>query len=48
MTKKKLVFEDFFSSEHMSFEDKDGKEIIRPFVYCKNTSDFIEKLADCR
>ena len=37
-------FEDLFTHENKKFEDKDGNEVIRPFIYCNDLTELIERI----
>ena len=45
---RKQIFSDFFSSEMVEFQDKDGKAFTRVLVYCNDVVGFVELVAFLR
>ena len=44
LVQRKTVFSDLFSKENIDFLDSKGLSISRPFVYCNDTQEFIDRI----
>ena len=44
LIKRKTVFSDLFSKEIVTFEDSKGCPLFRPFVFCHDLDEFIDRI----
>ena len=48
LIEQKTVFNDLSTCEMTEFSDKLGRPLSRPLMYCKDTAEFISRLAELR
>ena len=45
LKQRKGIFSDLFSQEIVNFKDSKGNTLSRPFVYCNNTKEFLQRIS---